>query len=255
MADDALVSFCAVTGVNPEVAQSFLSSSNNDVELAISNYFATQEAGGSSGAAGMNEDAAAIQAAMQEDEDQTTAAATSQPAAPAGARTLGGQAAEALPAEWAQRTGSQAPAQRRTGLATLGSAGARTPAPAHNDDDDDDEDDDEDFGGPEDEPQNFFAGGERSGINVENPNKPGSNNKLVRDLLKKAAECVRCHDTHLTHVGDRSNARRLRPPLLRAQPFAAAATLSAARMSPRARFRIRLLDLLVLRRVCPARSA
>ncbi|KAI0052836.1 SEP-domain-containing protein [Auriscalpium vulgare] len=56
------------------------------------------------------------------------------------------------------------------------------PRPSGDDDDDDDEDD-----GP---PQNFFAGGERSGLSVQNPdsnrNTPGGS--VVRDLLRRAAE-------------------------------------------------------------------
>ncbi|KZS87675.1 SEP-domain-containing protein [Sistotremastrum niveocremeum HHB9708] len=39
----------------------------------------------------------------------------------------------------------------------------------------------------DDEPQSFFAGGERSGISVEGPAK-GTKNQLVRDILKKAQQ-------------------------------------------------------------------
>jgi len=50
----------------------------------------------------------------------------------------------------------------------------------------DDDEDDEDDEAPEDQPQSFFAGGERSGISVEGPGRRG--NDLVRDILKKAAQ-------------------------------------------------------------------
>ncbi|KAJ7186541.1 hypothetical protein C8R46DRAFT_980802, partial [Mycena filopes] len=60
------------------------------------------------------------------------------------------------------------------------------------DDDDDDEEEDPD------QPQSFFAGGERSGISVENPNhgsrrrdrNMGPSGGLVRQLLRRAAECA-----------------------------------------------------------------
>jgi hypothetical protein len=40
------------------------------------------------------------------------------------------------------------------------------------------------------EPQNFFAGGERSGISVQDPNSRRGPGQLVNDLLKKASEFV-----------------------------------------------------------------
>lgn len=63
-------------------------------------------------------------------------------------------------------------------------ASGRRPPPGSDDDDDDDEDD-------EKEGENWFAGGERSGINVQNPDAragrtPGGG--LVRNLLRRAAE-------------------------------------------------------------------
>ncbi|KAH9917736.1 uncharacterized protein B0H18DRAFT_1123446 [Fomitopsis serialis] len=55
------------------------------------------------------------------------------------------------------------------------------PGRAHAADDDDDD---------EQEGENWFAGGERSGISVQNPNRPGAvpGGSLVRDLLRRAAE-------------------------------------------------------------------
>ncbi|CDO76860.1 hypothetical protein BN946_scf184402.g1 [Trametes cinnabarina] len=54
--------------------------------------------------------------------------------------------------------------------------------------DDDDDDDDEPMGG--DQGENWYAGGERSGISVQNPDRPGAvpGGNLVRDLLRRAAE-------------------------------------------------------------------
>ncbi|KAH7908817.1 hypothetical protein BJ138DRAFT_310443 [Hygrophoropsis aurantiaca] len=104
--------------------------------------------------------------------------------------SLGGNARnDPLPASWGRpsaprvgRIGDWSASSSRPGgrLATLADLGSRGPAP--NDDDDDSED--EKGGG-----ESWFAGGERSGINVENPDRqrlPGGN--MVRDILRRAAE-------------------------------------------------------------------
>ncbi|KAJ7910553.1 hypothetical protein B0H13DRAFT_1714283 [Mycena leptocephala] len=91
---------------------------------------------------------------------------------------------------------------RGGGQAGVGASGARH---SEEDDDDDDEDEsgdgDEDGDGDDDKPleerERWFAGGERSGLSVENPdaprnrrarerNEPGG--EIVRDLLRRAAE-------------------------------------------------------------------
>ncbi|CAL1701812.1 unnamed protein product [Somion occarium] len=56
---------------------------------------------------------------------------------------------------------------------------------AHGSDGDDDDEEDNDREG-----ENWFAGGERSGLSVQNPNAPGNQpgGHLVRDLLRQAAE-------------------------------------------------------------------
>ncbi|CCM00209.1 uncharacterized protein FIBRA_02237 [Fibroporia radiculosa] len=58
------------------------------------------------------------------------------------------------------------------------------PGRASDDDDDDDENDSATQG------ESWFAGGERSGISVQNPDRPGATpgGNLVRDLLRRAAE-------------------------------------------------------------------
>ncbi|KIK65138.1 hypothetical protein GYMLUDRAFT_71027 [Collybiopsis luxurians FD-317 M1] len=56
----------------------------------------------------------------------------------------------------------------------------------HGHDDDDDDEDDDVHG------ESWFAGGERSGISVQNPDRPGASGvpggNMVRDLLRRAAE-------------------------------------------------------------------
>ncbi|PVF97461.1 SEP-domain-containing protein [Serendipita vermifera] len=119
-----------------------------------------------------------------------------------GGRTLGGGNAEPLPAAWANRT-SQPRIGRIGGPSTSSSsnrgpgrfatlrdfASAEGPRPSsrHSDDDDDDT------------PQNFFAGGERSGLSVENPvhgeRRRGGAQDQVRDILRRAAEGSRSQAT------------------------------------------------------------
>ncbi|KAF7308923.1 SEP-domain-containing protein [Mycena kentingensis (nom. inval.)] len=125
-------------------------------------------------------------------------------------RTLDGRPTESLSA-WArpapaQRVGrigdwsqSSSSSSRSSGPRTIGTIGGLAPqAPSHghghghdhdHDDDSEDEEDDASKGG-----EHWFAGGERSGISVQNPetgprrerNTPGGN--IVRDLLRRAAE-------------------------------------------------------------------
>ncbi|QRV95724.1 UBX (ubiquitin regulatory X) domain protein [Ceratobasidium sp. AG-Ba] len=131
-----------------------------------------------------------------------------------GGNTLGGGPAEPLPAEWAARTsgggsssgggagrlgrignwgGTNQPAPRNTGgsrLATLrdlASGGAPPPPSRQPESDDEDE--------APGQPLNFFTGGERSGLSVENPDAPRRSGppSLVRDIFKKAAEGSASH--------------------------------------------------------------
>ncbi|KAF5375951.1 hypothetical protein D9615_008158 [Tricholomella constricta] len=115
-------------------------------------------------------------------------------------RTLGGGAAEPMPASWSRP--SQAPRVGRIGdwsggggdsrggsrfgtiggLSSGGDGGGRGPPRGAGNDSDDDED--------EEKPQQWFAGGERSGLSIEDPGRqprmPGGD--MVRDLLRRAAE-------------------------------------------------------------------
>jgi UBX domain-containing protein 1 len=73
----------------------------------------------------------------------------------------------------------------RGGIATLGSLSQAADSHAgHGHDDDDDDQDDEDYHDDE-QPRDLFAGGEKSGLAVQDPrrNDPRS---VVNDILKKA---------------------------------------------------------------------
>ncbi|TBU26883.1 hypothetical protein BD311DRAFT_808092 [Dichomitus squalens] len=88
------------------------------------------------------------------------------------------------------------PASGSRRIATLGDLGSGGPSlgpggahgahgHAHGDDDDDDDDD-----GAGNRGEDWYAGGERSGISVQNPDRAGAapGGNLVRDLLRRAAE-------------------------------------------------------------------
>ncbi|KAF5344773.1 hypothetical protein D9757_013427 [Collybiopsis confluens] len=110
-----------------------------------------------------------------------------------GGRSLGGDSNEPLPAGWGQSNarrigrigGSGGGAGPIRSLQDMGGSGGPPPGGGHSHDDDDDDDDDA-------EGESWFAGGERSGISVQNPDRPGAGavpgGNMVRDLLRRAAE-------------------------------------------------------------------
>ena len=76
---------------------------------------------------------------------------------------------------------TQAPKKK---FATLGDlSGGRGPGHAGHGHGDDDDDDDDDFEPSDDENQDLYAGGEKSGLAVENP---GAAEKLRKKIIKKA---------------------------------------------------------------------
>ncbi|KAF8346445.1 hypothetical protein F5887DRAFT_962043 [Amanita rubescens] len=118
-------------------------------------------------------------------------------------RTLDGRAVESLPSTWVRpssnprvgRIGDWATPSSSSGRGTsrfttidsmnsASSGGPPRSAPAGNDEDEDEDEDEEGHG------ESWFAGGERSGISIENPDRhraiPGGD--TVRDLLRRAAE-------------------------------------------------------------------
>ncbi|ORX38962.1 ubiquitin-related domain-containing protein [Kockovaella imperatae] len=103
-----------------------------------------------------------------------------------GPRTLDGRPAEALPEGWGQparKSGAGASSTARTGgIATLFNTGisGNRPTPAEDSDDEDD---------GRRRAEELFAGGERSGLAVTNPDQPGDrSNDVVKNILKQAKE-------------------------------------------------------------------
>lgn len=96
-----------------------------------------------------------------------------------GPRTLDGRPAPQV----YRRSRNPAAAQpKRKGVATLGSLASGS----HQHGDDDDDDDDFDADGDDDGRGNLFAGGEKSGLAVQDPNQEGGSRGIINDILAKA---------------------------------------------------------------------
>ena len=164
-------------------ASFFLESAGGDVQTALSSFYESDAAGAP--------------------ESQTTSAADtpSLPDSYTGPRTLSGQ-----PAPQAASASASAPRTGRgsgSGSGSGSSTPARTGAPGRSggiatlrdlqsSSDPREHDDDDDQQGGSDDPFNFYTGGARSALSVENPeaqarrNVPGGD--LVNEILKKAAQ-------------------------------------------------------------------
>lgn len=102
-----------------------------------------------------------------------------------GPRTLDGRPAPEASSSSSRAARKPATQQKKKGIATLGSLGGGS----HHHDDDDDDDDDFDGDDDDDGRGNLFAGGEKSGLAVQDPNnKPqdGGPKKIISDILAKA---------------------------------------------------------------------
>lgn len=149
-----------IPGATAEQATQYLSANNWDLDAA----------------------AASLMADMEEAEADAAAPAASssasQPAPPeyTGPRTLDGRPAP----QYASSSSSKKPAQqKKKGLATLSTIGG---GPSHDHDDDDSDDDDDD-----DRPRDTYAGGEKSGLAVQDPSQRGPDSKrIMNELFAKA---------------------------------------------------------------------
>jgi len=101
-----------------------------------------------------------------------------------GPRTLDGRPA---PASIPTVGSSSAPPKKKGGFATLGSLNQSSGSHAgHDHAHDDDESDDDDFE-PDEQPRDLFAGGEKSGLAVQDPaSNRNDPRKVVDDILKQA---------------------------------------------------------------------
>ncbi|AEO56603.1 hypothetical protein MYCTH_2301702 [Thermothelomyces thermophilus ATCC 42464] len=169
MADhDTLISnFCELTGASTEQATEYLSGSRWDIDSAVTAYYTDLEEG--------------------EQARTSTAAAPAAAPEPAytGPRTLDGRPAPEYATASSSST-SKKP-QKRTGVATLSSIGGGNSHDDSEEDDDYDDEDDERRG-----PRDLFAGGEKSGLAVQDPAQRSSDpRKLISDIVAKARSNAR----------------------------------------------------------------
>ncbi|KAI1133947.1 SEP-domain-containing protein [Hypoxylon sp. FL0543] len=149
---DALTSeLMAMTGASTEQATQYLSASNWDLAAAAQAYFADEDEDDAGGPV------------------ESSAATSSQ--SYTGPRTLDGRPApQAIPTT---SSSSKRPPKKK-GLATLSSIGG------HGHDHHDDDGDDEDLH------RDTYAGGEKSGLAVQDPNQRGDHRRILNDILAKA---------------------------------------------------------------------
>ncbi|KAI9744182.1 MAG: hypothetical protein M1818_002334 [Claussenomyces sp. TS43310] len=161
---DALITeFCGLTGASPQEAQQFLEVNRWDLSSAAAEFYTSQE----EGIAGVRE-------------DDTMEVEPDVPADYTGPRTLDGRPAptSAIPSVGSSsRSSKKEPARR--GVATLGSLSQQDEGHAHSHDDEDSEDE-------TGQPRDLFAGGEKSGLAVQDPRGPRDPRKIVNELIKKA---------------------------------------------------------------------
>ncbi|KAL3423322.1 SEP domain-containing protein [Phlyctema vagabunda] len=169
--DQLISEFCDLTGASPAEAQQFLAANRWDLSGAAAEFYTSQEEGISS---------------AQGDAEETP----QEPEVYTGPRTLDGRPAPQSIPSVGSSSRAAAPPQRRGvgGIQTLGSIAqppTRRGGHGHGHDDDDDSDD-SDYG--QDEPRDLFAGGEKSGLAVQDPNQKRNEQprKVVEDILKKA---------------------------------------------------------------------
>jgi UBX domain-containing protein 1 len=122
---------------------------------------------------------------MDEGEQASAPAASAAPAAPAEPEYTGPRTLDGRPAPQYANASSSSTAkkpQKRTGLATLSSLGG-----GH---DHDDSEEDEDYDDEDDErrgPRDLFAGGEKSGLAVQDPSqRPSDSRRILGDIMNKA---------------------------------------------------------------------
>ncbi|CAK7268559.1 protein phosphatase regulator [Sporothrix epigloea] len=177
--DEIIGSFCGITGASSSEATGFLDAADWDADAALAEYYQSQE------------DAVVGTGASSDATDEPAGNPTSSAAGVdplyTGPRTLDGRPAPHAQFPTAsQSSSSRAQQPKKRGLMTIGSLRGNE-ASGHGHDDDDDDDDDESSGGRGD----LFAGGEKSGLAVQDPtmgHRGASNDakRAMRDILAQA---------------------------------------------------------------------
>ncbi|KAL1593850.1 protein phosphatase regulator [Paraconiothyrium brasiliense] len=172
--DELIASLASLTGLAPTEAEQYLAAANWNLEHAGALYFDDAAPQDEQDATSANDSTS--QTNMADDNENQTPAAQQ----PGGGRTLGG--AYVPPTESSSSSAQQPAAQRQPqrGLRTLGdlqSSGGGGHGHAHDDDDSDDDD----------EQHDFFTGGEKSGLAVQNPNQSNPRDQ-INNILRRARQ-------------------------------------------------------------------
>ncbi|UKZ72635.1 hypothetical protein TrVFT333_000268 [Trichoderma virens FT-333] len=157
--DEMVRDFVTMSGASVELATQYLESNDWDMLSACNSFFHDED--------------------ERNDERRRQQAADGTLEQYSGPRTLDGRPAPQE--DFSSLASRKANQQKKKGIATLGSIGSSSAA--HHDDDDDDEDDEED---EDDGRGNLFAGGEKSGLAVQDPRQEGGSRKIISDILAKA---------------------------------------------------------------------
>ncbi|GAA5821420.1 hypothetical protein JCM10212_002338 [Sporobolomyces blumeae] len=217
--DDKLSQVVSIAGCSPSQAQFYLDSANGDVATAVATYFENQ---GNDPTSTLDdnhaqdddvefEQAQPLQGANlfggggRETSQRPTASSST---SASGAYTLSGQPAEPRPAGWGAASGGSSSSSSRaastnrnplrsntgprvtgfrdlaasSGGPSVGGFGGFGGAGGGDDSDDDDEGKD---------PSNFYTGGAKSGLSVENPDdqrRGGAHGDMIRNILQQARE-------------------------------------------------------------------
>ncbi|SLM37880.1 Ubiquitin-related domain [Lasallia pustulata] len=173
--DSLITQFCSLTGVVPQEAQEYLATNQWDLSSAAAEYYTSLEEGA---AEEPGEATNAISDADDEENPVTSAAG--------GGRTLGGTSGpQPIPTTSSvppppSSSSRQAPQKKFATLGDFsGGGGSGQAGPGHNDNEDDDDN----------EKQDLFAGGVKSGLAVQNPNKQSAAD-IQRKILQRARKDV-----------------------------------------------------------------
>lgn len=157
--NDTVRQFRDLTGATEGQAREYLEDHEWNLESAAQDYFASLDE--------VQAEPAAGQSSSQPEPEYT------------GPRTLDGRPAPPSSSSAAAASKAKSAQQKKKGVATLGSLSSSA---AH-----DDGHDDEDMESDEDDRGPLFAGGEKSGLAVQDPkNQAHSGKKIVKDLLSQA---------------------------------------------------------------------
>ncbi|KAF4978647.1 hypothetical protein FZEAL_5009 [Fusarium zealandicum] len=154
-----IVDFCSLSGSSPEEAKQYLEAHNWDMAEASNAWFRDAE----------------------DDGRDTSTAPAAVPDNYTGPRTLDGRPAPEAAGSSSQAARKPVSQPKKRGIATLGSLGGGSNPHDHGDDDADDFDAEDDDGRG-----NLFAGGEKSGLAVQDPHQEGGPKKIISDILAKA---------------------------------------------------------------------